>query len=97
MKLYIVRVAEEMEKQRCIYEILRRYIEDIEKMDEAVLVVRRKLTKKEYKILLYGCDEDSVDGEIAERLNLDKVRYLKLYNSALKKITRLAEYNEFNL
>ncbi len=86
-----------MERKSCIDEIIKKYITESKKMDEAVSIVRRRLTKKEFKVLLYGCKDDMVINDIIKRLNLNEERYIKLYNSALKKIKVLAESNELNI
>ena len=84
-----------MDKIECIYDILREFSTDETKIEEYILIIRKKLTKKEYKILLYGCKESSIQ-DIASRLNLDIDRYQKLYKSALAKIDLLIKTNQFN-
>ena len=82
-----------MKGKSCIYQIVEQYIDNQEDMDEYILTIRRRLTKKEYKILLFGCEENIDVTDIIDRLNLDERRYKDLYKSALKKIEILIESN----
>ncbi len=82
-----------MKEKNCIYHIIEQYMDSRDKRDEYILTIRRKLTKKEYKILLFGCEENIDVTDIIDRLNLDERRYKDLYKSALKKIEILIESN----
>lgn len=81
-----------MAQKICIYEILEGYTK--EHTEESILIIRKKLTKKEYKILLYGCEEDIQIQDIMDRLNLNEERYQQLIDSALWKIKVLAQSNK---
>jgi len=58
--------------------------------DEATLlsVLKRRLTKKEYKILLANAEETFSRAETQERLSLDADRYDLLWKTLIKKINR---------
>lgn len=48
-------------------------------------ILKKRLTKKEFKILLYSC-EDMSDLELMEKLSLDEKRFNEVKTKALKKV-----------
>jgi len=53
---------------------------------EVDLVLRRRLTKKEYKVFFAELLGESDRSSLMEKLNLDEKRYGKLWENAKKKI-----------
>jgi hypothetical protein len=49
--------------------------------------LKRRLTKKEYKILLYAFENSEISDEMLAKLSLDQERYKELLRSSKKKVT----------
>ena len=86
-----------MSKKICIYELIKDFVSDEAKQDELIFMIRRKLTKKEYKILQLACENNMDITDIMNKLNLDEDRYIFLLNSALSKIEKINNRGEFNI
>jgi hypothetical protein len=58
--------------------------------DELKLILKRKLTKKEYKVLKFSVENRPIEEQL-EKLSMDKERYEEVKTKAFKKIN----YQEF--
>ncbi len=71
----------ELEKQ------IRKLIKPLRAEEELIEVLRKRLTKKEYKLLNFIVLEKS-EAETITKLNLDKESYDKLYIKLTKKLNQ---------
>ena len=73
----------------CIKRVLEDYIKiEIDDIKEIEMVVRRRLTKKEFKVLRFECEEGSID-ELMERLNIDMKRLDEIKRNIHRKLSSL--------
>jgi len=67
---------------------IRNPLGEFKEESEVKLILRKRLTKKEYKILFFDIDTNLSKQELMEKLSIDETRFKELKESISKKLNR---------
>ena len=67
---------------------IRNPLGEFKEESEVKLILRKRLTKKEYKILFFDIDNNISKQELMEKLSIDETRFKELKESISKKLNR---------